>query len=238
MLGLLSVLCTMGAFANAAEETWEVLGIHDEKQLIAYKKTYREQDEEGNPAMDCGHPDVPPGQGVQLGLWSVSEGKTIQQWEIYRSLIDYHAGKNKKGCMTFAQATEALTKAKESYSLLGIDITTKPSGIAPNSNGVFAIPDKAGKSHNFSLVIFEDLPIPGEEGGGGYLLKRWIRNAQSEVVYSLELTGVKIMASTLSVYFPAAYRIGDQVVFLEKTESFSMRHNKTTFRFTPPIEIK
>ena len=224
-------LCSDG-FSADDEGKWEILGIQEESKLIAYKSTFYKNDGEGGGAENCGYPDVPAGQGVTLGLWSVEEAKTIQKWEIYSSVIE-------EECISMAQAKKQLAAAKKTFAKKKIDITKAPKGIAISEDGLFEIiHKKSGFKNTFSVLVFDEIPIPGEEGTGGYLLKRWIRAADYSVVYALELEGVKIMASGLDVQFPMAYVIGDQVVFLQVVRSSSMRHQDISFKFTPPTDIK
>ena len=238
MLAIFTLLYTLTSVANATEATWEILGINQQQQLIAYKYSYIEVDGEGNSAMDCEYPDVPAGQGVLLGLWSAKEGKPIQTWDIYKSILEDPNPETAEDCVTMREAKKQLQAAKKHYAAQEIDISSHPTGTTPNEDGVYEIVDGQGKKHVFTVVVFEELPIPDEGAMGGYLLKRWIRNASDEIVYSLELKGVKIMASSLSVQFPAAYVVGDQVVFLQQVSSFSMRHSDTSYSFTSPIDLK
>ena len=46
--------------------------------------------------------------------------------------------------------------------------------------------------------MFQELPIPDDEGSGGYLLKRWIRNADYEGVDSMLDEGVDVMAKDVN----------------------------------------
>lgn len=220
--------------SNGLAETkvgWEVIGIHIEKKLIAYRNVYTELGSQGEDPASCAYPGMEDGYGVELGVWSVETNQSIQTWDVYKAVFD------KKDCTPHATAKKNLNAAKVYFSSKGIDISTPPKGIQKTDNHTYDVigPDK--KTYAFSLVNFAELPIPDDEMGG-YILKRWIRNAKSEVVFEIEEQATKAMASTLSIEYPLAYVLGDSVVFMEKKNSSSMRHSTTTYRFTPAIKIQ
>lgn len=234
------VFCTLclllSSFASESfakpESGWQVLGINKQKKWIAYRDVYVNFDAELGEPVDCKYPDIQEGYGVQFGIWSIDENKTIQTWNVYESVFE------KENCTSSADAKKNIKKAKAYLSRNGIDISTPLSGISKTSENTYPIPGPTRKIHPFELVAFQELPIPGEEAMGGYLLKRWIRNADSEVVYEKEEYGVKAMASSLSIEYPKAFVLGDSVVFLEVFQSSSMRHFETKHSFTPAIKIK
>ena len=88
--------------AQASENTWEVLAFNEESNLIAYKSSYYGQNGEGSVPVYCGYPDVPSGQGITLGIWSVDKAKTIQKWDIYSSVFEEY------DCLTLEQAKKNL----------------------------------------------------------------------------------------------------------------------------------
>ena len=56
-----------------------------------------------------------------------------------------------------------------------------------------------------------------------------VRNADDEVVYSLEMEGLRLPASSLDVQFQQMYLLGNQVAFLQKVRSSGARHKETSY---------
>jgi hypothetical protein len=222
--------------ASAQKARWEILGIQEEKKLIAFRSFYIESGEEEQETYPCKYPGVPnKSEGVELGVWSIPEAKVVQSWTIYESVFD------REDCTQEKKAKKELAAAKTWYAENGLDITTPPTGVestdeANEGRSVYEVVDAAGKKHPYELLVFEDLKIPNDPMG--YLLKRWIRAPDWKVIYTLELECTNAMASGMRVDYPAAYRVGGQVVFLERRESTSMRHHDISYAFTPPADLK
>ena len=216
---------------------WEVIGIQPKLKQIVYKNTYMVVDPKTGEGVSCNYKGIAKGEGVQLGVWSIEQNKTIQVWNVYKAVL------SPDDCMSEEQAEKALTGAKTYFAKKGIDISSPPTGFAPDSKDQFHLVDTNGKKYQFNIWKLKDLDIPDEKEPKGYLVKRWIAKEShdywsKENLYSVEKQGSRLKEKQIHVNFPFGYVVDKQVVFLERTEIQYQTHTAIHYTFTAALELE
>lgn len=214
-------------FINAME--WKVLAINADTHMVAFKKIYAYETEEHGP-IQCNYTGVKPEDFVQLGIWSLTDQKITQTWDVYPQMSD--SGE----CASEETSKKTLQIAKEFFTAQKLDISTPPEFISPAKDETFTISKKDGSTRTFTISAPTETPLnPSDEYA--YTYKRDI-TSKNAVVYHFETEGNRMMASTLSAEFERAYIIGNSVVFLQKIATSSMGGADIQYSFTPPISIE
>lgn len=197
-------------------ETWvktikfKVLDINVEKKLVAFKHIYELQteyyydsDEEViKKPVNCKYAGMEkyPKAGVVLGIYDLEKGEYLKTFTIYESCFTL------KDCYDHELSAKKLDSAKQLFKDYSLEITKNPKALLfskegkktyrLNVNGIkfsSSYKNDYDKQHTISYLY-----------------------AGEKLLYSSVYEHGFIMGSTGEVFYKAAYKVGDKIIFLNK----------------------
>ena len=221
-----------------AADNWLILAHNPTTNHLAVKNIYVRpvpnlEEEEGMPIItgdfvDCGYAGMKDGQGVQLGVWDLKEGRMLQTWDVYKS------GVSKEECTKDDEAKKQLTAAKDYYSKNGLDISKPLTEIKISKDNTFTIP-KGESNVVLTAQKTVEKEVADDEMFG--IMHVEVQDASKKVVYQKDHEFSKMMAGALKVSIPKVFVIGEQIIFVESHQFTSGRGDELTVGFTPLIAL-
>ena len=222
-------------------DNWLVLGYNSSTNQIAVKNIYVHPTFEGTEEfednvaviIDCGYSGMKDGQGVQLGVWDLKEGRMLQTWDVYKS------GVSKAECTKDDEAKKQLTAAKDYYSKNGLDISKPLTEIKISKDNTFTLP----KGDATSILKVQ----PGTVSKGAYdeemmdnakLFRIEVHDANGKVFHKYERSYFSQMGEEVSMTFPKAYVVDGKVILWQNELEESGRGGSArSHSFSPLLAI-
>ena len=210
---------------------FKVLDINFDKKLVAFKHIYELQpvftiDYERNP-VDCKYAGMEsnPYAGVVLGIYDLEKGAYLKTFTIYESCIEI------MDCYDHELSAKKLDSAKQLFKDYNLDIDKKPKAL------LFKKQSKDSYTLNVNGINFSSSYINDYDNQKSisYLY------ADEKLLYYTEHDDNFVMASNAVIFYRAAYRSGEKIVFLNKyfhTNNMEGPKSYEYHYFSPVFQIK
>jgi len=214
---------------------FKVLDINFEKKLVAFKHIFELQEGlfdgpdgeyEANP-IDCKYAGMGayPRAGVVLGIYDLEKGDYLKTFTIYKSCYD------PEDCYAHEISVLNLDSAKQMFKDYGLDIEKVPKPLKFNEN-----------NENLNSLTIDGIKFTSsyKNDHENFQTISYL-NANGDLLYFIEYFETFIYSGKVEVFYQAAYKVGNRVVFLNKYFRENKMYGEKSwefFKFSPVFEIK